>query len=315
MDTRDTAEKLLIGLAAVACLYFAYFSNRAARFGLGIAAVIVAGTFTVAAEGAFYKERSFFGVYKVTEQEQTNGESHTLVFGDTNHGAQFLGPQPPVPTTYYHQTGPIGQAFQALPDETTSRVAALGLGTGSLACYNKPGQSWEFYEIDPLIQKIASDEDLFTYLSDCPGQSNVVLGDARLSLAEAPDGEYGMIVGDAFSSDAIPVHLLTREAFDMYLDKLNENGVIAMHISNRHLELEPVLGNLAQDAGLVCRGQFDEDTSQPGKFVSHWIMLAREEEDLGRMSYDSRWQPCATDPSVGVWTDDFSNLLSTFDWD
>ncbi len=280
IDTRDTAEKLLIGLAAAACLYFAYFSSRVVRFGLGVAAVIVAGTFTVAATDAFYKERSFFGVYKVTGNQGTESTYHALAVGDTNHGAQFLGPQPPVPTTYYHNTGPIGPAFQALPEETTSRVVALGLGTGSLACYNKPGQSWEFYEIDPLIQKIASDENLFTYLRDCPGQSNVVLGDARLSLAEAPDGEYGMIVGDAFSSDAIPVHLLTREAFDMYLDKLNENGVMAMHISNRHLDLEPVLGNLAQDAGLVCRSQYDEDTGQPGKFVSHWVMLAREEEDL-----------------------------------
>jgi hypothetical protein len=295
---------------------FAYFSNRAVRFGLGVAAVIVAGTFTVAATDAFYQERSFFGVYKVTEQEETNGEFHALVVGDTNHGAQLLGPQPPIPTTYYHQTGPIGQAFEALPEETTSRVAALGLGTGSLACYNKPGQTWEFYEIDPLIQKIASDEDLFTYLNDCPGQSDVVLGDARLRLAEAPDGEYGMVVGDAFSSDAIPVHLLTREAFDIYFDKLNEDGVVAMHISNRHLELEPVLGNLAQDAGLACRAQFDERVvGYPGKFASHWVMMAREEGDLGGITYDSRWQSCETDLSLNIWTDDFSNLLSTFDWE
>ncbi len=316
LDTRDNAEKLLIGLSLVVCLLFAYFSNRTVRFGLGVAAVIVAGTFTVAATDAFYQERSFFGVYKVTEREETNGDFHTLIVGDTNHGAQLLGPQPPVPTTYYHQTGPIGQAFEALPEETTSRVAALGLGTGSLACYNKPGQSWEFYEIDPLIQKIASDEELFTYLNDCPGQSDVVLGDARLSLAEAPDGEYGMIVGDAFSSDAIPVHLLTREAFDMYLGKLNEDGVIAMHISNRHLELEPVLGNLAQDTGLACRAQFDEkEIGYPGKFASHWVLMAREEGDLGDVTYDSRWQSCQTDSSLDVWTDDYSNLLSTFDWE
>ncbi len=316
LDTRDNAEKLLIGLSLVVCLLFAYFSNRTVRFGLGVAAVIVAGTFTVAATDAFYQERSFFGVYKVTEREETNGDFHALIVGDTNHGAQLLGPQPPVPTTYYHQTGPIGQAFEALPEETTSRVAALGLGTGSLACYNKPGQSWEFYEIDPLIQKIASDEELFTYLNDCSGQSDVVLGDARLSLAEAPDGEYGMIVGDAFSSDAIPVHLLTREAFDMYLGKLNEDGVIAMHISNRHLELEPVLGNLAQDTGLACRAQFDEKVmSYPGKFASHWVLMAREEGDLGDVTYDSRWQSCQTDSSLDVWTDDYSNLLSTFDWE
>ena len=318
-DIEELVQYVLIGLAVGACLYFAYNSNRAIRFGLGVAAVIVAGAFTIGATDALYQERSFFGVYTVEGDRVTAEEPtayHELVVGNTNHGAQVLGPQPPVPITYYHRTGPIGQVFEALPEETTSRVAALGLGTGSLACYNSPGQSWDFYEIDPLVQKIASDENLFTFLSDCPGQSDIVLGDARLSLAEAPDGEYGMIVGDAFSSDAIPVHLLTREAIDMYLEKLNEDGVIVMHISNRHLELEPVLGNLAQDAGLVCRGQLDDDTEgYPGKFASHWVAMARDQDDLGGIPGGAQWQPCASNPDQGLWTDDFSNLLSTFDWD
>jgi hypothetical protein len=144
----------------------------------------------------------------------------------------------------------------------------------------------------------------------------VVLGDARLRLAEVPNGEYGMIVGDAFSSDAIPVHLLTREAFDMYLDKVNENGVIATHISNRHLELEPVVGDLARDRGLVCYGQFDDQTEAvPFKLASHLVVMARDEEDLGNVARDARWQPCEVSPETDkVWTDDFSNLLSTLKW-
>ena len=309
VDYISLAWQTMLGLAVGLCLWFAYSATRPIRFGLSIAAILIVGTATAGA-GALYEDRSFFGVYRVTGDDQV----HTLVFGDTNHGAQVLGVQPPEPTTYYHPTGPVGQVFDALP-EATSRPAVVGLGTGTMACYNKPGQQLTFYEIDPLVENIARDNDLFTYLRDCPGENNVVLGDARLSLADAPDGEYGIIVADAFSSDAIPVHLMTREAIDLYFDKLNENGVLLMHISNRHLELEPVLGNVAQDAGLVCRGQYDqENESTPGKFVSHWVMMSRDEGALGSMADDGRWPSCETNPDSPVWTDDYSNLLSTFLW-
>src|SRR5215212_5493777 len=263
---RPTVWQLFIGLGAgLACLWFAYISSRPIRFGLGIAALIVAVTFANG-ETSLFEDRSFFGVYRVTGDEQR----HTLIFGNTNHGAQAFGTNPPVPTTYY--------------------------------------------EIDPLIEHIARDESLFTYLRDCPGQKEVVLGDARLSLAEAPDDEYGIIVADAFSSDAIPVHLMTREAIDLYFDKLKENGVLLVHISNRHLELEPVLGNVAQDTGLACRAQTDVEQGPPGKFISHWVMMAREDGDFGSMAENGRWQPCELDPDTAAWTDDFSNLLSTFNW-
>jgi hypothetical protein len=306
--------QLLIGVAAGLCLYFAYFTNRPIRFGLGIAALIVAGTVVLGlGEGVLYENRDFFGVRKVTGDEQYHALSH----GDTNHGAEFFGDTtPPEPITYYHRTGPIGQLFDALPNEDVkSRVALLGLGTGSMACYNQPGQRWTFYEIDPLVENIARDPSLFTYLRDCPGESEVVLGDARLKIADAPDGEYGMIVGDAFSSDAIPVHLMTREAIDLYLKKLRSDGVLAIHISNRHLALEPVLGNLARDRGLVCYAQYDAQTEDiPGKFASNWVAMARRDADLGSVPSDGRWQPCASTNAADVWTDDFSNLLSTFVW-
>jgi hypothetical protein len=309
VDYISLAWQTMLGLAVGLCLWFAYSAARPIRFGLGIAAILIVGTITSGA-GALYEERSFFGVYRVTGDDQV----HTLVFGDTNHGAQVLGVQPPEPTTYYHPTGPVGQVFDALP-EATSRPAVVGLGTGTMACYNRPGQQLTFYEIDPLVESVARNNDLFTYMRDCPGQNDVVLGDARLSLADAPDAEYGIIVADAFSSDAIPVHLMTREAVDLYFDKLQSDGVLLMHISNRHLELEPVLGNVAQDAGLVCRAQYDqENESTPGKFVSHWVMMSREEGALGSMADDARWSSCETNPDSPVWTDDYSNLLSTFVW-
>ena len=310
VDYINVTWQAMLGLAVGLCLWFAYSATRPIRFGLGIAAILIVGTVTAGA-GALYEDRSFFGVYRVTGDDQV----HTLVFGETNHGAQVLGVQPPEPTTYYHPTGPVGQVFDALP-EATSEPAVIGLGTGTMACYNRPGQQMTYYEIDPLVESIARNNELFTYLRDCPGENNVVLGDARLSLADAPDEEYGIIVADAFSSDAIPVHLITREAIDLYFDKLNENGVLLMHISNRHLELEPVLGNVSRDAGLVCRAQFDqENENTPGKFVSHWVVMSRDEGDLGSLADDSRWSSCATDPDSAVWTDDFSNLLSTFAWD
>ena len=309
VDYISLAWQTMLGLAVGLCLWFAYSATRPIRFGWGIAAILIVGTITSGA-GALYEDRSFFGVYRVTGDDQV----HTLVFGDTNHGSQVLEVQPPEPTTYYHPTGPVGQVFDALP-EATSRPAVVGLGTGTMACYNRPGQQLTFYEIDPLVESIARNNDLFTYLRDCPGQNDVVLGDARLSLADAPDAEYGIIVADAFSSDAIPVHLMTREAVDLYFDKLQSDGVLLMHISNRHLEIEPVLGNVAQDAGLVCRAQYDqENESTPGKFISHWVMMSREEGDLGSMADDARWSSCETNPDSPVWTDDYSNLLSTFVW-
>jgi hypothetical protein len=310
VDYIDDAWQIMLGLAVGLCLWFAYSTTRPIRFGLGIAAILIVGTVTAGA-GALYEDRSFFGVYRVTGDDQV----HTLVFGETNHGSQVLGVQPPEPSTYYHPTGPVGQVFDALPEEVTSRPAVVGLGTGTMACYNKPGQQMTFYEIDPLVDRMAHDNNLFTYLRDCPGENNVVLGDARLSLGDAPDGGYGVIAVDAFSSDAIPVHLMTREAIDLYFDKLQSDGVLVMHISNRHLELEPVLGNVAQDAGLVCRAQYDqENENTPGKFVSHWVVMGREEEDLGNMADDARWSTCETDADSPVWTDDYSNLLSTFVW-
>ncbi|MCA1738477.1 MAG: fused MFS/spermidine synthase, partial [Actinobacteria bacterium] len=302
----------------LACLWFAYVSNRPLRFGLGIAAVLLAVTY-VNGVTQLFEDRSFFGVYQVRSMEATDGEYHALVVGDTNHDAQVVGPQPPKPIAYHDPTGPFGQLFDLLPSETTgeSPLAVLGLGAGVMSCYAQPGQQMTYYEIDPKVEEIARNENLFTYLRDCPGKYNVILGDARLKLAEAENGKYGMIIGEAFSSDAIPVHMLTREATDMYFDKLNEHGVLVHHISNRHLELEPVVGDLARDRGLVCYAEFDQDTeSVPYKLASHFTVLARDKADLGGVPDDPRWAPCVTNPDTDkVWTDDYSNLLSTFQFD
>ncbi len=311
----DPIKNLVVGLALVLLLHFAYANKRPIRFGLGIAALMVSVSLATTST-VLYEDRSFFGVYRVSDEEGIG--LHEFKHGSTEHGAQLIGETPPEPIAYYDRTGPVGQLFDLLPegDLKENSVAVLGLGTGGISCYAQPGQRMIFYEIDPLVERIARDPSLFTYLRDCPGEFDVVLGDARLSLANANDGEYGLIVGDVFSSDAIPVHLLTREAVDLYLRKLRAEGVLVMHISNRHLKLEPVVGDLARDRGLACYAQFDDNEKDvPYKFGGRWAVMAQEEADLGRIPEDERWLRCTTNPdSGGVWTDDFSNLLSTFEW-
>jgi hypothetical protein len=196
-------------------------------------------------------------------------------------------------------------------------VAVVGLGAGATAAYARAGESWTFYEIDPAVVRIARDPRFFTYLSSCSAAPpNVVLGDARLRMREAPDAAYDLVALDAFSSDAVPAHLLTREALALYLSKLAPDGVIAFHVSNRSLELERVVGGLAADAGLVAR-IFDDQghDSEPRLDPSTWVAVARRAEDLGPLSADPRWLPLdATTHKLELWRDDFSDVLGVFRW-
>jgi spermidine synthase len=197
-------------------------------------------------------------------------------------------------------------------------VAVVGLGAGSLACYRTLGQWWTFYELDPKVEQIARDPRYFTYLRDCAPDSPVVLGDGRLSLVGAAAGAYDLIVLDAYSSDTVPVHLLTREAMQVYLDKLAPGGLLAFHVSNEYLNLKPVVASLAEDAGLVAIYQDDfavsaEDAAN-GKNPSQWVVIARKSTDFDRLSGDSRWQPLVAQPGTTVWTDSFSSVLNLLRW-
>jgi hypothetical protein len=234
------------------------FRGRPVRFALGVAALIIAGTaFMSAQERVMFRDRGFFGVHRITLDQTRRWRE--LIHGGIVHGMQ--SPDPALrrePTAYFHRSGPIGQVFTALgPSAMTSRVAVIGLGIGTLAAYGAPGEDWTFYEIDPAVERIARDSRYFTYLADSPASVHVVLGDARLKLADAPDRKYTLIVLDAFASDAIPVHLITREALQLYVSKLGAHGVIAFHVSNRYVDLPPVLGALARDAHLVALAQDD----------------------------------------------------------
>ena len=271
---------------------------------------------TIREPGVLLAERTFFGRYKVMEYD-FGGGFHALRHGSTLHGAQSLEPERRrEPLTYYLQRGPLGQIFSATAGlEGRRRVAVVGLGTGTTAAYARPGEEWTFYEIDPGIERIARDTAYFSYLTDALAPARIVLGDARLSLAADARREYDLIVLDAFSSDAIPVHLVTREALETYLARLAPGGLIAFHVSNRYLNLEPVVAALAYDAGLAARaGQGPRGRRRTYESLSTWIVVARAEADLGPLTADRSWWRPRIDPDVPVWTDDYSSLLTVFDW-
>lgn len=293
------------------------FSRRPLRFGLGLAAIFLASAFHVGQFGRVtHAERSFYGVYRVSTD--ATGTYRQLFHGSTLHGMQSLDPRRSrEPLAYYHRTGPIGQVFAALTGRESMRhVGLVGLGAGSTACYGEPGQEFTFYEIDPAVERMARDSRYFTFLHGCPAK--VVLGDARLQLRNAPDREYGLIVLDAFSGDAIPMHLLTREALQLYLAKATEDGVLAFHISSRFLDLRPVLAGLARDAGLVCFVGEDMKISEvdkaSGKFASTWAVMARKQSDLGALAADPRWVSLSNWPDTRLWTDDYSSILGIIRW-
>jgi spermidine synthase len=303
-----------LGGPLVAC-YLCLF--RPVRFGLAIGALLLAAQFRTGVHGqVLHAERSFFGIHRVTRD--ATGRSVQLVHGSTVHGVQRERQSEPL--TYYHRRGPIGQVFE-LPQLARERppVAVVGLGAGSLASYVSTGQSIDFYEIDPVVVRIAEDPRFFTYLQDCPGQRRTIVGDARLKLAESASGRYGLVVIDAFSSDAVPLHLMTREALALYLDKLAPGGVIACNVSSRYVELRPVLADLARDRTLVCLSRADLDVSAvdsaAGKSPSIWVILARREEDIAPLADDWQWERLPGRPTAAVWTDDYANVLSALKWE
>ena len=312
---------LTFGLPAILCYSFA---TRPIRFGIGIGLIIMISTLCINAKAnVLYTERSFFGVHRVildSEAKYSEEKCHYLVHGRILHGAQSTNSaRRHESLTYFYKTGPIGQVFTAFQDDKTkSKIAVIGLGTGSLASYARSDQTWTFYEIDPVVKKIAENEKLFTFLKDCYGKYNIVLGDGRLSIKKAPDHYYDIFVLDAFSSDSIPTHLITKEALKLYLDKLATGGVLAFHISNQYLNLEPILENLASDAGLVASIQFDSNINEIekalGKKPSKWVIMARKEKDLGKLAGDKRWKLLTYNSKFPLWSDDFSNILSIFNW-
>jgi hypothetical protein len=316
---------LLFLLPVVVCYTFL---SRPFRFAFGIAVLLAVGALHEGTHGSIvYRERSFFGVHRVTLDPTRS--FHILVHGNTEHGRQNLDPQfRHEPLTYYYRDSPIGKLIAALDAAgQLHRVGVVGLGAGALCCYAHTGQEWTFYEIDPAVIHIACDSGLFTFWKDCAVRPMLVPGDARLTLQQSHE-RYDLLVIDAFSSDAIPLHLLTREALAIYQAHLSDHGVLAFHISNDYLDLAPILGDLAGDAQppLVCRRRDDryllDAERRMGASPSQWVAQVRDEEDRflfldteGRIAPIHGWLP--VQPRLGrrVWSDDYSNILGALKWE
>ncbi len=310
-------KAVALGLPAVLCFTFV---NRSVRFGLGAGAFLLAAGFCGLFDSTMlYQTRDFFGVLQVTKTQEDGRDYYSLYSGSTLHGRQAVGAgfDRGEPLAYYHRSGPIGQIFAACNGDADPPrdLAVIGLGTGALAAYARKGQKLTFYEIDPRTADFCRDGGIFTYWSDAAERGarlKLVLGDARLTLAdEAQSGteKCGILVVDAFNSDAIPIHLIDREALTVYLDRLADGGVLAFHISNLNLDLRPVLANLARDANLA--GLYEEDGGDgvPGKSASTWVVLARRKEDLARLPRErggqngaprAAWEELRPDDAVGV---------------
>ena len=314
MPPSQARTALIIGLPAILCFLMV---DRPVRFALMLGGTFFASNLmqTSAAGQIVYSGRSFFGVHRVVSL--TGDRFHELVHGNTTHGMQdTLNPDEPL--TYYTRSGPVGEIFKAYSGPyRKDRIALVGLGVGSCATYGEPGQKVTYYEIDPIVVSVARNPAYFTFLLRAKSDLNIVLGDARLTLAKEFDGSFGFIALDAFSSDAIPVHLLTKEAVEMYKSKLDATGFLAFHISNRYLDLAPIVAKVAQSLGM--KAYLDDDAPSTdefnqGKRPSRWVIVARKPEDVSRLAM-AHWSEIEVPDSTPLWTDDYSNILSAFKQD
>jgi hypothetical protein len=303
---------LLAYLIPVALLAYGC-RGRPMLFGAAVAAILLSGAYDDRSE-VIAIGRSFFGVNRVIAQG--DGGDKVLIFkhGTTRHGLQYADPaRRRIPLAYYHPKGPLGQVFAAMGPRL-QEVAGVGLGIGAAACYRLGGQRWTFYEIDPLVVSFARDRGYFHYLSDCAPDARMVIGDGRLSLARGAGPAYDLLILDAFSSDAIPLHLLTREALAVYIGRLAPGGLLLFHISNRYLDLRPVLADLAGDAGIAAYVQHDAGELSEHRFGSIWVAMARAKADLAPLLSGGGWRRLAARPGRRVWSDDYGNLVSILRW-
>jgi hypothetical protein len=254
-------------------------------------------------------DRSFYGVYRVDEPRPG---LHVLFSGTTVHGREtFEGPLAGEPLSYYHRAGPLGEVIESMQAELPAlRIGAVGLGAGAIAAYGRPTDTYRFVEIDPTVVEIARDPASFTFLADSPATIDVIVGDGRLDLGTVAPGSFDLLVLDAFSSDAVPVHLLTVESFATSMHTLAPGGVIAVHISNRFIDLEPVVAAAARDLGFVAIVGSDLPSPELSGLAdaSQWVVVGRSFADLADLVEGDRWR---TAHAAGrrAWTDRYSDLL------
>jgi hypothetical protein len=305
---------VVLMLAFVPAVVVFTFAVRPLRYVLGLCLLFGFAHAGHLYRGAIlYQDRTFFGVYSVNSDPSEN--LAILYHGATAHGIQSRDPERArEPLAYYHQTGPAGGIVEALAERPDKQeIALVGAGTGALAALAGPHQRVTLYEIDPKVIEIAEDPRFFTFLRDTRASYEAVIADGRIALA-GTDRRFDLIVLDAFTGGSIPIHLMTREAVQLYLDRLRPRGALLFHISNRHLDLGPVLAGHVRDLGLYGYERIDVRTDlEAGVFGSHWVVLVQSPEDLAGIP-DTGWRELRAPADAPSWTDDFSNLLTVQRW-
>jgi hypothetical protein len=302
-----------------ALFFIAYkLKNHARRFGFAFAALLLAYTLILPGyiEGAnrIYVARNFFGVKEVLDDPSAH--LRKLLHGDTIHGIESIDPaRSGQPLSYYYRGGSVSDVIDMLRARgAPQRFGILGLGAGTMAAYADAIHHVRFYEIDPSVEPIA--RQYFTFLPRCGPNCDVVTGDGRLQLARERDGSFDFLLLDAFSSDSVPTHLLTREALQIYLSKLAPDGILMFNVSNRYLNVEKLVSVLIGDAGLIGFYRFDDaaELRKLGKTSAQHIVAARKPEDLQGIRGRPGWTKVTLPAGFEPWTDDYSNLLSLIRW-
>lgn len=305
---------IALAIFAVTALFLLYRKNWAFDVlwtATAVCAIALAATeIKTFSEGARLMKRNFYGALRITDSTDGDKETHTrtLVHGVINHGLQFLDDSRYLlPTTYYGPNSGVGLAI-ANSWRMNHRVGMIGLGTGTITSYARKGDYYRVYEINPLVLDVARTQ--FRFLSGCKGTCDIALGDARLSLEREKLQNFDVLAVDAFSGDSIPVHLLTKEAFELYFRHLKPEGILAVHVSNKHLQLPPVVERIANSLGLVTLEVDNEAIDEMQVFESDWVLVARPNNPtLGLPLVESAGTPVKPRPELRVWTDDYSNLF------
>ncbi|GJM23739.1 MAG: hypothetical protein DHS20C16_01540 [Phycisphaerae bacterium] len=297
-------------------------TNRPIRYAFMVASMVTVSLicFEMKSDRSLHMGRNFYGTKRVVVDP--NNTVHTFIHGATVHGVQLLADESaPVPRTYFHPDGPVGDVFELINRNSDAKeIGVIGLGVGSMASpvYAKASDSFTLYEIDPAVARIAKNPEFFTFLKDCPAQTRVVLGDGRLTLANAPDQHYDAIFLDAFSSDAVPTHLLTREAIKLYESKLKDGGILTFNMSNRYLDFAPLLAAMADETGFECVMRNDvvppQVVKNTGRVSSRFMAMTQDKNNIRLLKATGKWDDVELEDDHPIWTDKYTNVFRLLDW-
>jgi SAM-dependent methyltransferase len=317
--THLDSDTTSVALVHTSLVFIGYkLKNHVQRFAWSFSVFIMAYAFILPGyiEGAnrTFAARNFFGVKKVLDDPSAH--LRKFLHGDTIHGIESTEPdRAGQPLSYYYPGGSVSDVIEMMRARyKPQHFGVLGLGTGTMASYADTAHHVTFFEIDPSVEPIA--RHFFTFLPRCGSNCDVVVGDGRLQLERVADSEFDLLLLDAFSSDSVPTHLLSREAVQLYLRKLKPDGVLIFHVSNRYLNVEKLVSSLISDAGLVAYSRFDDagDLRKLGKSSANHVVAARRIEDLQEISKRPAWKRLSAPSDFQAWTDDYSNLLSLIRW-